>query len=59
MAKFYIYKDPEGERRWRLRADNGRVVADSGEGYVRKIDCEHSRAVFANESVTEGGDPTR
>ncbi len=31
--KFYIYKDRAGEWRWRLKARNGRIVADSGEGY--------------------------
>lgn len=28
-----IYRDASGEWRWRLRATNGRVIADSGEGY--------------------------
>jgi len=30
-----------GDYRWRLRADNGRIVADSGEGYRNRADCEH------------------
>jgi uncharacterized protein YegP (UPF0339 family) len=30
---FRIYRDRQGEWRWRLRAPNGRTVADSGEGY--------------------------
>jgi len=30
---FEVYEDEAGEHRWRLRADNGNVVADSGEGY--------------------------
>jgi uncharacterized protein YegP (UPF0339 family) len=34
--KFHIYQDKRGEWRWRLKARNGRIVADSGEGYVRK-----------------------
>jgi uncharacterized protein YegP (UPF0339 family) len=29
-----IYKDKAGEFRWRRVARNGRIVADSGEGYV-------------------------
>ena len=27
------YRDTRGEWRWRLRASNGRLIADSGEGY--------------------------
>jgi uncharacterized protein YegP (UPF0339 family) len=42
MAKFQIYKDNKGEYRWRLRADNGEVIADSNEGYKRKPDCQHA-----------------
>lgn len=34
-----IYKDAKGKWRWRLRARNGRILADSGQGYVRKIDA--------------------
>jgi uncharacterized protein YegP (UPF0339 family) len=30
---FEVYEDRAGEHRWRLRADNGEIVADSGEGY--------------------------
>ena len=32
-AKVQIYRDANREWRWRLRAANGRIVADSGEGY--------------------------
>lgn len=35
-AHFEIYKDTRGEWRWRLRARNGRIVADSAEGYASK-----------------------
>jgi len=35
-AKLEIYRDAKREWRWRLRASNGRIVADSGEGYRRK-----------------------
>ena len=38
--KFVIYKDRSNEYRWRLKAANGRIVADSGEGYVNKSDCQ-------------------
>lgn len=39
--KFELYKDKAGEWRWRLVVDNGNIIADSGEGYKNKIDCEH------------------
>ena len=41
MAKFEVYRDKAGEFRWRLRADNNEPIADSGEGYKAKSDCEH------------------
>ena len=28
-----------GEWLWRLKATNGRIIADSGEGYVRQAEC--------------------
>ena len=39
MAKFEVYKDTKGEFRWRLKADNGEVVADGNEGYASKQGC--------------------
>lgn len=30
----------QGDYRWRLVADNGRIIADSGEGYRNKADCQ-------------------
>lgn len=36
---YYIYKDASGYWRWRLKASNGRIVADSGEGYYNRQDC--------------------
>lgn len=41
--KYCIYKDGKGEWRWRLRAANNTdILADSGEGYKNKSDCEHA-----------------
>jgi len=37
--KFHVYKDTRGAWRWRLKAANGRVVADSSEGYSTKQAC--------------------
>jgi uncharacterized protein YegP (UPF0339 family) len=41
MGTFQIFRDRRKEYRWRLRADNNRVIADSGEGYHHKSDCKH------------------
>jgi uncharacterized protein YegP (UPF0339 family) len=40
-VSYSIYQDESGEWRWNLRAANGRVIADSGEGYRHKHDCLH------------------
>ncbi|GAB7093281.1 hypothetical protein JCM30237_04330 [Halolamina litorea] len=36
QTTFELFEDKRGEFRWRLRHDNGNIVADSGEGYRRK-----------------------
>ena len=40
-ARFQVYKDDLGEYRWRLRAENNKIIADSAEGYHNKEDCMH------------------
>jgi uncharacterized protein YegP (UPF0339 family) len=39
--RFEVYRDATGDWRWRLRHQNGQVVAESAEGYRRREDCEH------------------
>ena len=39
--KFEKYTDRRGEYRWRLKASNGKIIADSGEGYVNSADRNH------------------
>jgi len=34
-----VYIDKRSEYRWRLKAPNGRIIAESGEGYNRQEDC--------------------
>jgi uncharacterized protein YegP (UPF0339 family) len=41
MARFEIYQDAGEGFRWRLRAGNHRIIADSAEGYRDRGDCEH------------------
>ena len=33
-ATFEVFEDTQGKYRWRLRHDNGNIIADSGEGYA-------------------------
>jgi amphi-Trp domain-containing protein len=35
-ATFELFEDTAGEWRWRLRHDNGNIIADSGQGYSSK-----------------------
>ena len=35
----HIRRDRAGEYRWHVRARNGRIVADSGEGYKTPAGC--------------------
>lgn len=41
MERFEIFQDKKNEYRWRLRAANNKIIADSGEGYKKKSDCQH------------------
>lgn len=46
VARVKLFKDRKGEYRWRLVAKNGRIVADSGEGYSRRRDAERAADRF-------------
>ncbi len=39
-AEFELYEDEGGDWRWRLRHDNGNIIADSAEGYSSKAKAE-------------------
>lgn len=47
-ATFELYEDSAGKWRWRLRHDNGNVIADGGQGYSSK-----QRAQQGIESVKD------
>ena len=34
--KFTVYKDKHGEFRWRATHGNGKIIADSAEGYSKR-----------------------
>jgi len=65
LAAFEVYTDDAGEWRWRLLARNGRIIADSAEGYSSRIsalngvDTVRSVARDARIDVERtGGEPT-
>ena len=37
---FEVYADRKDEFRWRLKAENDKVLATSGQGYAAKADCK-------------------
>lgn len=52
-----IYLDMICEHRWRLRATNGRIVAEGGEGYARRSDLLETVSklsdAFANAVIVD------
>lgn len=50
MAKFEIYRDARDEFRWRFQANNGKVLAESGEGYLNRVNCEHGIILIKQEA---------
>lgn len=49
MGKIEVYKDSQGEWRWRRFADNSVQIGKSNEGYKNKSDCE-SNAIREEKS---------
>lgn len=50
-----VYKDRAEEWRWQARAENGRVVADSGEGYEhRQHAIDAATELYPQAEVEEG-----
>lgn len=40
MAYFEIFTNKKGQYRWRLRANNNKIIADSAESYIGKSSCK-------------------
>jgi uncharacterized protein YegP (UPF0339 family) len=53
MAAFEIFRDGSSDFRWRLRANNHRVIADSAEGYRNRADCERGIALVREATTPE------
>lgn len=57
--KAEFYSDSAGKFRWRYIADNGKIIADSSEGYENREDCEQGFKLFqetAKDAEIEGGE---
>jgi uncharacterized protein YegP (UPF0339 family) len=54
MAEFEIYKDARFEFRWRFKANNGRILAESAEGYNNPANCEHA-IILIKQQVANAG----
>ena len=57
MANFEIYKDVDNDFRWRFYANNGRILAESGEGYNNQANCRHSIVVVKQEMASAAINP--
>lgn len=55
---FEMYRDEHLQFRWRLTADNGRLVAHSGEAYRTQEDCANAIALTKGCSASEVRDAT-
>ena len=55
-AGFEFYKDAAGEWRWRLRAKNGQLLANGGEGFASKANVVRSMKAV-RKAVAKAGDP--
>ena len=53
-----VYKAKDGWR-WRKTAANGRIVAESGEGYTRYADCLEAAEEFADGEIVTPVTPAR
>jgi uncharacterized protein YegP (UPF0339 family) len=52
-TKFEIYRDKKNEWRWRYIASNGRIMADSGEGYknLRTLELSINKMVYRMQTA--------
>lgn len=52
--RFVIYQDKGGQWRWRLVASNGKIVADSGEGYYQRNNALRAARSVALQAMRQG-----
>ena len=49
--KFELYQDKKNEFRWRLKARNNRIMADSSEGYKTREGVEKAVNTIVRELI--------
>jgi uncharacterized protein YegP (UPF0339 family) len=58
-ARFEVYKDRQKQYRWRFRAADGGLIADSSAGHNEKADCLEEIELVRQEALgAEMIDPT-
>jgi hypothetical protein len=51
LAKFEVKQsEKDSQWYWHFRANNGKIVADSAEGYVNKDDCVRGIQIVKSEA---------
>lgn len=55
MARLEYYLDSDRQWRWRFRASNGKIVADSAEGYKQFFYCQKGYLAMAIPITIGGG----
>jgi uncharacterized protein YegP (UPF0339 family) len=48
--EFEEYRDSAGEHRWRVKELNGKIIADSGEGYKTKASVKRAIATLSEQT---------
>lgn len=48
---FYLYRDDEGNWRWRLATASGQALAESPTSYLRKEDCRAVIQLVMNSRI--------
>lgn len=46
--RHHVYRDSQGDYRWKAVHENSRIMADSGEGYDKLEDCIHGLVEVTN-----------
>jgi len=54
MAQFEVYKDNNRLFRWRLRSKDNRIIAEGGEGFHNRSDCENAVNLVRVEAPKAG-----
>lgn len=51
--RYETYQDEAGEWRWRLKDGNGKIVAESGEGYETRANVDRAIDNVIQENLKE------